>query len=437
MDDAPSSRSELSPLGRTIHSLALLVITGATLLGVAIAGTSWRLCSDLWSPPAALSGSPFTSIALPIAVGLLVATAGGLAIYFTCRWQTVVASAAVPIALLGFVAFDNGDDVQVRLGPRMERSDPFYEKLMWLSDTAPSSRRKEFGKRGQFDWLKLPEDSGKWPAFAALHRETILRSWAEQKVGREWIEAMRTTPSPGVWRASIGSHSINFSTLRFLNDLVGTRAMLLAADGSRDEAIASLDEWLQALGKFQRSSPGLGPQIVVSTMQDRTCKTLRRLLRDGKIPAEARPHLMETLGALASPPQRVRLAVEGEVECALSVIEQINGANDATAAQLDVSDSWMSSAARHGGRLFFHPRRTRTFIATTLRQIETSATDRARLARVADPAGPEGFERFRNPVGHQLYAMMFPAMSKIVRRWWEFDDARVALIAELKETTAK
>lgn len=355
---------------------------------------------------------------------------GVFAIIRRASWKIILPVSAATLAGLLYLRWDGDEPPRPDLGPRVTEADRGYQIVMWMSQDSPHSRLAEGGvlDDAEIKTLRLPPETGEWPAHLRAHRGEIMRAWEQDRLGREWIDAINGCPPAGVWTQGMKSPMIKFAPVRLSMFVRTARAYGLALDGKRDEAIESLLPMISAWHHFQRMGPALMNQMIAQVMLKQCYRVAGEVLRMGEVGREIKMKFAIVLRQ--APVEAVfRNALLGEYDwLADSVDKGLAAAGQKQQAQVEqhwthwIAPNVVSSANQT----------KRELLRTLERPCELAVRrDMTGLEKLGKKPMPKWY--LKNPVGMMLVNMATLAYTKVVAQIWEIDDLRLDLLKQLEK----
>jgi len=415
---------------RLLHSMIIVGLMLATWLGLAVIwfGLAVEVFEDQVTPHQPLL------MTLTIVAALLTLGAGISAIALKARWPWLISGAFTVVALYGFLAYDASPPPPIDLGIRLENDDPTYQKIMWLSDNASSSRLKETNPA---DWadkeLILPEKTEDWSDFLKQHETKIMKTWQADHLGREWIIQLSSAVPRGIWRNKFNRPTLNFKPVRYTYYIHLAHALILAQSGKRDEALLAIDQMLQTAQLLERTSPGLLHQMIATVLKKKCYQAADKILDMGRCSPSTCRSFCTTLTAGLAPQETFKLAFEGDKEWMHDTVLQ--GVWRGGKLESDFRQSrWLEVSLALGLKwLFINPNETNRQIARLTDEIH-------QLADANDDAAIDNYKpvwntssSLKNPCGRLIAQMIIPAFQKATASVWANEGRRLALLKKLAD----
>ena len=413
---------------RLLHSIVIVGLMLAMWLG--LAAIAFGLAVQVFEQQITWTLQIWESI---VGMAALVTLAVGItAISREARWPWLAGAGGLVASLFVFLAYDAPPVPPVDLGIRIGQDDPGYQAMMWLSDNSPCSRTK---KAGTPDWenkqLLLPEKVEDWPEFMKAHEAEILHAWETDKLGRDWISILSTTPPKGIWYDHLNGPMLNFLVVRHITTVRLAHAISLAQTGRRDEALDGVNQVLQSNLHIQQSSHGLLHQAIVSVVNQRCYSAINFIVNTGPTTGSSRKALLATLQLTLQPKETFRLAFLGQAERTHEIVFSSAWNADNLNSSFKHEECFDFGFRLGAKCLLMNPNQTEGQIARIITEMRI-------LAEARDISALESYRPtwnkaspFKNPVGRLITIAIVPAFSKPCALIWNTEDQRLALMQKL------
>lgn len=342
-------------------------------------------------------------------------------------YALLLPSLVVSGGLVTYLAYD--DPVRLPppdLGQIVPADSKSYEAYRWFLREDPHSRVPSW--RDVPELPRFPEDRAKWPSFFTKNREVFVKAWADDTVGRGWIEAMAASAPEGIYPlpARTDQPLLSFASFRYTAAVHWGYAEVLMLDGKEDEAAALLLTLLRANYHLQRGGFFLVTEMVALVGVKGTYDQLGRLIKSGRLSPQSRAAIAAAL--IDAPPLQLvfhHVFVGEEFMVHISIKTVVDSM--VTAREGKILDTGLLS------RLMFNPHRTERELVEFLhearrlaerRQLESGKELGVEFAQRID------HWRIKNPAGQLLMQMMLPAFNTGV--FWKGEDQRLALLHQLE-----
>ena len=368
-------------------------------------------------------------------VWLLLAGAGGVAVWRRLRWSVVVTALAVNLAVMGWLRWDSAEPCPLpELGPRRDETDPRWDTVAWMMDKHPKSRTGEARLKSDAALaVRLPAERAAWAEHVRAHRQAIVDAWEADSLGREWIDELCRRPPQGVHLNRHDDPMLSFQRVRASLHVRMAYAYMRATEGARDDAIRLVLPELIAWQHLQRCEAMLVHQMIAVVILKEGMKTIDGILDLGAVD----PATLREVGAVleaACPLNEVfRLSFLGDYDYSRSFA----GALDRNLTEIE-SRILLGTLGLDSPVLIFQSRlfgyswlvqKDRwqyEYLAAMSRVVSLAA------ARELEPLKREreAAERrwaIRNALGVRFMGMAMPAFAKMAEQIWVAEDARVAL----------
>jgi hypothetical protein len=335
----------------------------------------------------------------------------------------------------GMVAYLMHDDPQwptlPDLGPVASTDSENYKIYCWMVKDSPYSRLNEVPLEPSSSKRFSDEKKEKWRDFIATNRETIVRNWESDRIGRDWIDALNQHPSSGV----ILGPSLNFSAVRAMANHRLAYVVWLATEGHGDEAMRLLIPFIRANYALQRSGTPLLNQMIPGVVSGRSYDVAAFLLDEGKLGDDSKKALAMALREAPSIEQVLRQGLLGETFEFHDVIERAAGTlglpfHDGVYDSVPVQ----SGLVRFLQSTIYNPRQTERPCLEYYEELFTwaKARDFDKIEIITSEFEHTQMLRWalKNPVGRMLRCTILE-YDKAIKRLWEIEDARLALLKRL------
>jgi hypothetical protein len=420
-------------LARGVHILAVILAAMALSASLFyIAGTV-----SLWVENAEDTVS-WIFLLLPWVLG--VAAVGAI-------WKKLSYKAVLPVFGLcgGFVLYLFWDDWSrppaPEFGPVIHGDSPSYTAYRWLLKDDPHSRLNE--AEGKKDLPPFPAEADQWNTFVTQHRDAFERAWAEDALGRSWVEAMAANSPEGLFPPQ-GTDGVwpSFMVIRRHCMARWGKSQLLLVEGENEEAVRLLLPLLRASYHLQRGGNALVTEMIAIVCLRGTYSRLEHMLKTSALSATSKTEIVRVLEEAPPIQLCIKNAFKGEHYVARSSADLMNhGTTELrkNLTSLALSDDSIQSTAVLDGRflylLFFNPNRSEREYSDFLNEVCQLVQDRK--LDTTDPALQRLESNMtswhpKNQLGRKLMTMAMPAFKKIFVIFWETEDRRLALLQRLQ-----
>lgn len=279
-------------------TLVLTLLTGLAVLGhVSIAKEAmeplFKFNDDVSQTAVAVTA--LVIVLLPLAVMIIAQRKGWL------TWAALGVAWLAVVPVLGWLAWD---DAAIRRPLPIDQFSPAFPGaeqseavLMRYSKNKPGEEAVAFGK---MKWAAAlgasPQDGAKWRDRVVKQRAEIEADWPRLAPQRRWVDELNTYDRIGdLMPSRYDANLIRFDVWRILSQHVCAHATLLAMDGHRDEAIATLLPLLEVSRKLQPSARSLVRLMIAAAVERMTVETAAQVLDAGPVSAENRARLAAAL----------------------------------------------------------------------------------------------------------------------------------------------
>ncbi len=277
------------------------------------------------------------------------------------------------------------------------------------------------------------KNDAKWAEFLAQNGPAIDRLWTDSAPLLAWIGELAAAPALGDLTADYRSPIPRFQPLRLAGQISCARALRLAAQGRRDEAVDAILPVYIAAQKLEPHARTLVRRMIAIALRRQAQGALARILDAGDISPSTRARLAAALAPRADADEQARLLIRCEYEMLGPMIVHLQPADAEAFAPKP------SSARRLAGVLLgpirdlvYNPVLTANQIGDHFQAMGDSA---ARRDAAAVTKSSQAF--FQDPglampgknyAGRRLMALAIPAFGKVVDTYWKADDQRAALL---------
>jgi hypothetical protein len=407
---------------RGIHALVVLLAITAT--GTAIFAITSIAGLNSWIPD---SVENVINLALPWLIPIC--TVGAI-------WKNVSYRFALPLlgvsgSWLLYLAWDISPPTPSMVMPQCTPQDSkSWTTYRWLLKSGPDSRVNRVPS-GQADLPFFPVKREEWAGFVLKNRTVFEVAWLEDTLGREWIETMALYSPEGIYPTGApDAPGLSFAVIRRATQIRWACAQLLLLDGKADEAAHALLPLLRTGYHLQKGGTSLLNQMIASACVKGTYERLELIAESGSVPAPTRAAVVAALREAPPVTSNIALVFLGEDISARSFIARVQGEYAGSIESVASTDS-QPSTNRILGRFLFNPRKTEHEYVTFLADCNRLAQERqfSALSQVYTEFDTKiTVKKFKNPAGKMLTAMMLPAFTKTIERFWKAEDQRLALL---------
>ncbi len=422
-------------LGRLLHGdgvLAWFLTTGLLLGYVAPCVLALRASAGagLWFG----GGAGFPSWPV-VAVWLVLAALGGLAVWRRLRWSVVLGALAINGAALVYLRWDVVTPCPLPdLGPLRDEADPRWDTVAWMMDKHPKSRTSEARLKSDVALaLRLPAERAAWAEHVGAHRQEIGDAWRTDTLGREWIDELCRRPPQGVHLYRQEDPVLSFQPVRASLHVRMAYAYLRATEGERDEAIRLVLSELIAWQNLQRCEAMLVHQMIAVVVFKEAMKTIEGILDLGAVERATLQEIQRVLDEACPLGEVFRLGFLGDYGYSRS----FSGALDRNLTKeesrilletvgLDTPVLVFQSRLFGYSWLVQKSRWQHEYLAAMSRVVSLAA---ARELETLKRESEEAEQRWaiKNALGVRFMGMAMPAFAKVAENIWVMEDLRVAL----------
>jgi hypothetical protein len=426
---------------RVLHALAVVsMVVGLSLLGFLVPViVASRKAESLTNSTNELK---LLGVGVWVFTGILIVL-GAIAIWKTLRWSVLLMGLALTGGLMFYFWRDVPQPQQADLGRRVSDDDEGYKIVMWLAEDSPHSRLKEVGAPlANTAQLYLPANAADWPAFVCSHRNEIDQAWAEDIVGRAWIEAIIAHPPAGVWLQTLKGPTLSFQALRTTSHVRLEKAYALALDGQFEEAMQLLISMTTACQHLQRTAPCLINQMISGAVLKLTYNAAAEILKLGSVPDGTKRKLEKTLQDAPTMMLIFRNAYLGGQEYIRGSCSDL----ETLIRTLSETDPIRITFEAGSGSSGFSIWLTRARLPFLLNLNRTEAAHMAFFQKTADFATARQLQEIerletkasrgwtvKNSVGDVLLRSRIRGSRKVVEYLWQVEDVRQGLLKQLEK----
>jgi hypothetical protein len=276
----------------------------------------------------------------------------------------------------------------------------------------------------------------KWAQFLRDNRAGVESAWAELDPVRGWWDEMATHPRIGdLTVPRPDAPIIAFQPVRTYTQVAVAVASLQALDGHGDEAMATITRLYDVARKFEPNARTLVRAMIAKVIQKMALQAGGFVLDHAAVSPASRAAFAGEISAAAGGPAGARrlILIEYAVfQPMFSSYSYFTGA-PITGSR---GEQFMQQCVHFLGRVVVNPRATQNLIGDRYYQLAALAEER-RLGELEASKGPINREflggyHVKN-IGGRLFAdMTMPALSKVMKAYWDIEDIRAALLTRLK-----
>jgi hypothetical protein len=281
------------------------------------------------------------------------------------------------------------------------------------------------------DIVSKPE---KWTQFLRDHRSEIEAEWTALAPVREWWDELAAHPRIGdLTPPSPASPILAFQPVRHYSQYAVAIASLQALDGHGDEAMATITRLYDVARKFEPNSRTLVRAMIAKVIQKMELQAGGFVLDHATVSPASRAALAAEISTATGGPAGARRLILIEYAYSQPMFSlYVSGApiTDGPGEHL------LQQFIRFLGRVVVNPRATQNLIGDRYYQLAALAEER-RLGELEASKGPINREflggyHVKN-IGGRLFAdLAMPALSKVMKTYWDIEDLRAALLIRLK-----
>lgn len=281
------------------------------------------------------------------------------------------------------------------------------------------------------------QNDAKWTAFLAEHAAELDTLWPRLAPLHAWIGELAAAPYLGDFTDRFDSPIMHFRSLRLITQNSCARALRLAGEGKRDEAVQLLLPLLNASRKLQPHAGNLVRRMIGVVMQRQAQNTLSRVLATGEISAATLDRLAAALAPAPDTAEQARLLLWCEYPTFSNLLLGMDADNASTIFSLPGTENLLlRGLARFAYSVLMNTRLTVNQYGDHLVRLGDAAANRD-LATLKT-SGEKFIQDLaiqlpgKNHGGRMILAMAVPAFNKVVENYWKADDERAVLLATLQ-----
>ncbi|AKC82827.1 hypothetical protein IMCC26134_08675 [Verrucomicrobia bacterium IMCC26134] len=355
------------------------------------------------------------------------------------------ASFALAASVAVFLAWMASDDETLRhttIPPALRNDHPAansgYELTLRYSINVPGSLLSTVPEsKLVFPSAELgAENDAKWTDFIVKNSTELDTLWPKLAPLHSWMGELATAPYLGDHTDHTDSPILHFRSMRLISQASCARALLLAAEGRRDEAVETVLPLLAASRNIQPHSNNLVRRMIGLVMQRLAQNTLTRVLATGGISPANRDRLSAALAPAPDAAEQASLLIWCEYPALSNLLLSIDAENATTIFSLPGSEnSLLRGLARFAFSVSMNPQLTvnqygdylvRSGDAASRRDLATLKTNANEFIEHLAVKFPG-----KNYGGRMILAMATPAYAKVVENYWKAEDERAALLKRL------
>ena len=382
-----------------------------------------------------------TAIIVTLAVALLVPI---VALIFCSRrgWLRWPQLTALWVLVLGTFAYLGWDDPAVRrpltmdeLAPSLPGDEATFQIFLRYAKNSPAANAVKAPKQtivaATSDFATKPD---KWAQFLREHRAEVEAEWVALAPVRAWWDELAaharigdlTSPSPS-------APILAFQPVRAYTQIAVAVASLQALDGHGDEAMATVTRLYDVARKFEPNSRTLVRSMIAKVIQKMALQAGGFVLDHATVSPVSRAAFAAEISAAAGGPAGARRLILIEYAYFAPTLSLFVGGAPITASP---DERLLQRFAHLLGRVVVNPRATQNLVGDRYYQLAAFAEER-RLGELEANKGPINREfmggyHVKNIGGRLIADMAMPALSKVVKTYWEIEDLRTALLIRLK-----
>lgn len=412
---------------------ATLAASAATSLGLVLSLGVWILAAD-----------PETPDPKPLAAAALTVITLGLVGFLLCLVCRVAAKVTLPClilcsSLLAFLALDDLHRApEPDFGPVAAPGSPERRAYMQMASGTPESISATIPLPQNPKDLFMLAKPEEWDALLTGHREQVLQEWETDTLGRKWLKDLATLPpdAAAIEHRRIDGPLLAFQPVRAITSRHLAYVCLLAKDGRTEESAEHLQTILRACYALERIGVGPVDEMIAVVIEKKVYAAIRYLCDHGSLTAASATSLAQVLETAPGIEFIAKRSILGDLQPQRDITDR--ALTNAFWSNFSSSQKVFRKALPALSTFVLHPYRMERERIQVHTQMATFIAARQLDAAQAVSDDFVGRSRsvtsLRNPGGRKLAAMATPSIQKLGKNLWETEDARLALIKQLKIT---
>jgi hypothetical protein len=439
------SPAPAAPKARFFRTVMLIALALAlSFLGLLVTATSVPVVRDSLGPLISEHGivsgvAAGTTLLIAVLVPILLLAWGNRR-----GWLRAPQLVALWSLVLVTLIYLRWDDAAVRRPLTMDELSPAlpgdeatfqtflrYAKGTPAADAVKSAPVQQLVASGTTHIVPNPE---KWAQVLRDNRAAIEAEWTAIAPVRAWWEELAANPrigdlTPGTPSAPI----LAFQPVRYYSQFAVAIASLQALDGHGDEAMTTVTRLYTVARKFEPNSRTLVRAMIAKVIQRMALQTAGFVLDHAPVsPASRAAFAAEVAAAVGGAPGARRLILIEYAYFQPMFALFIGGAPIAESP----TQRFFQRVLQVFGGVLVNPRATQNLVGDRYYAMATLAEER-RLGELEATKGPinrdfVGGYHVKNIGGRLIADMAMPALSKVVKSYWDIEDLRLAMITRLK-----
>ncbi len=358
------------------------------------------------------------------------------------RWPQLTALCALVGAAFVYLMWD--DPVVRRpltmdeLAPSLPGDEATFQVFLRYAKNSPAAEAFKSPKsqplvgRATTDIVAHPE---KWAQFLREHRAEIEAGWFALAPVRAWWDELAAQPRIGdLTLPRPDAPIVAFQPVRTYTQFAVAIASLQALDGRGDEAMATVARLYDVARKFEPNARTLVRAMIAKVIQKMALQTAGFVLDHASVSPASRAALAAELSAAVAGSAGARRLILIEYAHFGPTLSLFVGGSPGMAAS--PGDRFLQRGIGLLGSVVVNPRATQNLVGDRYYAMAALAEGR-RLGELEATKGPInrdflGGYHMKNLGGRLFADMAVPALSKVVKTYWDIDDLRVALLTRLK-----
>lgn len=355
------------------------------------------------------------------------------------RWPQLTVLWAFVLATFAYLMWD--DPIVRRpltmdeLAPSLPGDEATFQIFLRYAKNSPAANAVKSPKllvgAATGDIVTKPE---KWTQFLREHRAEIEAEWAALAPVRAWWDELAAHPRIGdLTPPSPSSPILAFQPVRYYSQYAVAIASLQALDGHGDEAMATITRLYDVARKFEPNSRTLVRAMIAKVIQKMALQAGGFVLDHATVSPASRAAFAAEISAATGGPAGARRLILIEYAYFQPMFSLfVSGAPIVESP----GEQLLQKFVHLLGRVVVNPRATQNLIGDRYYQLAALAEER-RLGELEASKGPIDREflggyHVKN-IGGRLFAdLAMPALSKVVKAYWDIEDLRTALLTRLK-----
>ncbi len=396
---------------------------------------------------ARLSEHKVASVAAVVTI-LVIALAGPLTILVVChrrgwlRWPQLTALWGAALGTMVYLAWDDASIhrplTMEELSPALPGDEVSHQIFLRYAKNSPAALAVQPLKLNvglsTNDIMAKPE---KWEKFLRENRAGIEAEWAKLAPVRAWWDELAAQPRIGdLIPTSASAPILAFQPPRQYSQVAVAIASLQALDGRGDEAMATVTRLYTVARKMEPNARTLVRTMIAKVIQRMAMQTAGFVLDHAKVSPAAQAAFAAELSAAAGGPAGARRIILIEYAFFQPVFTDFIRHDESAGLIEEGPERIFQKALRSFGALLVNPNATQNIVGDRYYAMAALAEQRrfGELEAKKDPINRDFMDGYSiKNLGGRIFAdLAMPAVSKVVKTYWDIEDQRAAMLARLK-----